>query len=245
VKVGIIGYGRLGKLITQYLGQDSDCLIYDANQELLSDVDPKLATPASLAEVCKCPIIIPSVPISIFEHVIKEIAPLVEKNALIIDVCSVKEHPIEIMLEHLPPEVSILGTHPMFGPDSAKETLYGRKIVLCKTRIDDKLYSNLKAYLVSHGIRVIETSAAEHDEQISHSLVLSHLIGRSLIDIDATHQEIDTKGYRRLMKILDQVENDSWQLFEDMNRYNKFAKKVRNGFSESIKGILSKLDQLD
>ena len=36
------------------------------------------------------------------------------------------------MQELLPQDVSILATHPIFGPDSAADSLKGRKIALCK-----------------------------------------------------------------------------------------------------------------
>jgi len=38
-----------------------------------------------------------------------------------------QEHPVRWMRELLPPDVAILGSHPMFGPDSAAESLQGRK----------------------------------------------------------------------------------------------------------------------
>ena len=35
------------------------------------------------------------------------------------DTCSVKVHPVRAMLEAVPVENPVIGTHPMFGPDSA------------------------------------------------------------------------------------------------------------------------------
>jgi len=242
VKIGIIGYGRLGKLLVNYLSKDADCFVYDKNMKQVQLDSKKSLLPSSLEEVCQCPIIIPCVPISSFEETISSIVPIINNDALVIDVCSVKEHPIQIMLKLLPNTVSILGSHPMFGPDSAKDTLYGRKIVLCKIRLKDETYNNLKSYLESHGIKVVESTAEDHDRQISHSLVLSHLIGRCLIDMDIKEQEIDTKGYRRLIKILDQVENDSWQLFEDMNNYNRFSKDSRENFLQAANQIIKRLN---
>ena len=54
--------------------------------------------------------------------------------------------------------------------------------------------------------------------------------------------EIDTKGYRRLLKILQTVENDSWQLFDDMNSYNQFSKPTREAFRKSLENILKRLE---
>ena len=54
------------------------------------------------------------------------------------------------------------------------------------------------------------------------------------MDFGAEPIDIDTKGYRRLMKILITVQNDTWQLFEDMNRYNPYAKETRVEFINSL-----------
>lgn len=242
MKVGIIGFGRMGKLITKYLAQDTDLYVTDI-EDRTSEIKSLGATPADLETVCSCPIVIPMVPISSFESVIKSIAPLLAKDTLLVDVCSVKTHPANLMKEHLPESVHILATHPMFGPDSAKNTLFGSKIVLCQVRTPEPLYKNIKSYLEGHGLKVIESTPEEHDRQIASSLMITHFVGRTLIDFKANNLEIDTKGYRRLMKILETVENDTWQLFEDMNKYNPYAEKIRKSFLESMQKIDERLYQ--
>lgn len=240
MKVGIIGFGRLGKLITRYLAGDFDVHVYDLIDH--SDVIKSLqANPSTLEEVCNCDIVIPFVPISAFETCIKQIAPLLKENTLVADVCSVKEIPCEIMEKYLPKNIQILATHPMFGPDSAKDTLFGAKIVVHPMRINSDLYNKIKLYFNTNGMKVVEATPTEHDKQISQSLVLSHLIGRTLIDMQSKPQEIDTKGYRRLLKILATVENDSWQLFEDMNNYNRYAKDMRENFISTIQNVIGRI----
>lgn len=243
MRIGIIGFGRLGKLITRYLAQDFDVSVYEkyptANYH--SDISLLNVKALSLEEICACDIVIPFVPISEFENCIQEIAPLLQPGVLLADVCSVKEVPVEIMKKYLPDYVQILATHPMFGPDSAKDTVFGSKIVVSNISTTTDLYNKIKAYFKTHGIKVIEATPAEHDKQIASSLVLSHLIGRVLIDLGSKHQEIETKGYRRLLKILETVENDSWQLFEDMNYYNKYAQELCKNFEESLAHVTGKL----
>jgi len=241
MKVGIIGFGRLGKLIAKYMSQDFTLLVHDLHnfEDQIKEIG---ATPATFEEVCDCPIVIPFVPMSAFEDCIKKMSPLLKENTLVVDVCSVKEMPVDIMKEHLPEKTQIMATHPMFGPDSARDTLFGTKIAVYPVRMEQELYAKISAYLRSHGVKTIEATPEEHDKQIANSLVLTHLIGRSLIDFDAHRLEIDTKGYRRLLKILQTVENDSWQLFEDMNKYNRHAKETRETFLHSLKGVISRLE---
>ena len=181
MKIGLIGFGRLGKLIAKNLAQDADLLIYD-EIDYATEIKAIKATPAGLKEVCQCPVVIPFVPMSALEELLKKMSPLIRKDALVIDVCSVKIEPVRWMKEILPTEVSLLGTHPMFGPDSAKNTLFGSKIVLCPVRIKDELLSDIISYLETNGLKVIQASPDEHDKQIAHSLLLTHFLGRSLMD---------------------------------------------------------------
>lgn len=245
MKVGIIGFGRLGKLITKYIAQDADVIVFEKfpSNTTLEEIKELGATSGSLEEACSCPLVIPFVPISEFENTLIEMKPFLKAGTLVTDVCSVKKLPIQSMEKHLPDDVQILGTHPMFGPDSAKDSLFGCKIVVCKVRVEDKLYSDILNYLNNHGLKVIESTADKHDEEISHSLLLTHFIGRTLMDLGTKELAIDTKGYRRLMKILKTVENDSWQLFVDMNKYNPYSESTREEFLESLSKVNKRITE--
>ena len=52
---------------------------------------------------------------------------------------------------------------------------------------------------------------------------------------------MDTEGYKRLLHILEVVEHDTWQLFEDMHRYNPYAREKRAEFMEAMRGIEDRL----
>ena len=92
-------------------------------------------------------------------------------------------------------------------------------------------------------MRLIESTPEEHDRSISKTLILSHFIGNTLMEFGAQEELIDTKGYRRLLRILDTVKNDTNQLFNDMNKYNRFSKNMREEFISVMKNISDKADQ--
>ncbi len=241
--IGIIGFGRFGKLVSHYLARDFEVFVYNRSDKS-SEIARTGAHAASLETVCRQDIVIPCVPISTFRENLKSIAPLLKPHSLVIDVCSVKEYPVQWMLEELPDSVSILATHPMFGPDSAADSLKDRKICLCRVRVPEKQYNKIKNYLASKGLIVIEASAREHDEQIATSLSLTHLIGRTLSECGAVPMDIDTEGYKRLLHILEVVERDTWQLFMDMHRYNPYARKRRIEFMDVMNKISDRLEQV-
>lgn len=238
--IGIVGFGRFGKLMTDYLSEDFDVYVYDVVDKS-DEIKASGAFASTLQAVCRQDIIILAVPISEFRQILKTINLLLKENAVIVDVCSVKEYPVQWMKELLPDDVSILATHPMFGPDSAADSLEGRKIALCRIRIDDRRYEKIKSYLSSKGLIVIETTPPEHDKQIAVSLALTHFIGRSLSEFGANDLSMDTEGYKRLLHILEVVEHDTWQLFADMHRYNPYAKEKRSEFMEAMRHIENRL----
>ena len=242
MEIGIIGFGRFGKLIIKYLSEDKKVYVFSRSGKD-EEIKKSNGIPASLEEVCKKDIIIPCVPISQFENTLKKIKNMLKDNSLVVDVCSVKEYPVGIMKKILPKKIGILATHPMFGPDSASETVKGRKIVLCKVRISDEKYKKIKSCLEKKGLIIIETTPERHDREIAKTLILTHFIGRGLINFGAKNLDIDTEGYKRLMNILEMVKNDTEQLFKDMNRYNKYSKEIRKGFMKSLSRIDKRLEK--
>jgi prephenate dehydrogenase len=238
--IGIIGFGRFGRLMSRYLAVDFDVLVYDSGGNAL-EIEKIGATAASFERVCQEGIVILPVPISVFKETLVKIRPLIREDALVVDVCSVKAYPVSLMKKILPGSVSILATHPMFGPDSAADSLEGRKIVLCPERIEQERYQKIKSFMDQKGLHTIEATPDEHDRQISISLALTHFIGRTLSEFGAQPLAIDTEGYKRLLHVLEVVENDTWQLFVDMHRYNPHARKHRAEMIAAINRVNSKL----
>ena len=88
MKIGIIGFGRLGKLVCQYLGQDFSLTVYDKYQtpQMEKEIKSLFASPCQLNEVCQSDLIIPFVPISEMENILREIAPKLKKGQVVADV---------------------------------------------------------------------------------------------------------------------------------------------------------------
>ena len=240
--IGVIGFGRFGRLAVRHLAAETAVRVFDpaATADEIAGVG---AEPADLARAAQSDAVVLAVPISHLRQALNEVGPHLKPGSLVIDVCSVKETPIRWMLEILPPDVDILGTHPLFGPDSADSSLAGRKIVLCPVRIGQERLAAIKDRLGATGLVVVEATAEQHDRQAAVSLGLTHFIGRSLAEMGAREMAIDTEGYRRLLAILEVVEHDTWQLFEDMHRYNRFAISCRTDFMKATKTIEAKLHQ--
>jgi prephenate dehydrogenase len=240
MSVGIIGMGRFGALLVRHFAKDFPIRVYDLKPKG-KEIQALGAFPATLREVCRQEVIIPCVPIAAFEGVLSRIRSLIREDSLLIDVCSVKEYPVWAMKRILPRNVELLATHPNFGPDSAAVSLTGHKVVVCRVRIEPERYRKFKRVLEAKGLEIIEMSPRKHDRSMASSLILTHFIGRTLIKFRAKPTGVDTEGYKRLLRILQMVQNDSWQLFEDMNCYNAFAGAMRRKLLEVMRSIDKKL----
>lgn len=187
--------------------------------------------------------VIVAVPISETRKVLQQISAYLKEGSLVMDVCSVKVYPCRWMKEYLPSSVETLGTHPMFGPDSAKYGLSGLQIALCPINISQQSLDYIKRVFTSLKLNIKELSAQEHDKQIAKSLALVHFLGRAFNDIDVGDLDITTLGLERLKAVNETVNNDSWQLFLDMNTYNPYSDQVRHKFLSSLKYLNYKIEK--
>ena len=235
MKITIVGYGRFGKLLSKILAPYGEIFILEKNRKI---VDRK-ETQIKVEELRKMDWVVLSVPISSLESVLENIKPYLKEDSLVMDVSSVKTYPCRWLKKHLPGNVELLGTHPMFGPDSAKNGLKGLKIVTCPVRISQKSLKKVEGVFEKLNLKVIRTTPETHDKEAARSLSLVHFLGRTLGRMKIEKQDITTLGYERLLAVNETVNNDTWQLFFDMHRFNPYAKRIRNRFKVEA----SKLDK--
>lgn len=230
--VGIIGFGRFGRLLADIFAGDFKVRYYKRG----------LPNPNALQEAASADAVFFSVAMLYLEEVVNKAKPFIRSDAAILDVCSVKLHPERVFREHFDMK-NVLLTHPMFGPDSAKNGLTNLPIVLCPnadTRPD--LLQYWDAYFRGKGLRTIHMSSDAHDRNTAHSLCLTQLLGRVLEGMKVTSSEIDTESFRNLLKIRDIAANDSRDLFRGLQTLNPYAKQMREAFKTSLEAIEESLD---
>ncbi len=107
----------------------------------------------------------------------------------------------------LPRFVEILGTHPLFGPDSARNGIRGLKIVLCPVRC--RRVSKIKAWLEGKGLEVIVTTPARHDVEMARTQALFHFLARGVAETGIRVGRLSTPGPAKLFDDFRDVQNDS------------------------------------
>lgn len=238
--MGIYGLGRFGTLWASILSQQFE--VYGYNRTPRS-WDLRSVTLVPLERLSECSTIFLCTAISSIEAVLKDLLPFLKPGTLVADTCSVKMFPLQTMERILPPDVSILGTHPMFGPDSSKNGIAGLPMILTPVRISEKEYLFWEEVFRTLGLRVVRMSAEDHDREAAFTQGITHFIGRVLKDMNLRQSPIATMGYKKLLEIVEQTCNDPWQLFLDLQQYNPYTKEMRTQLQTSFQRIFSCLDR--
>jgi prephenate dehydrogenase len=239
MRVGVYGLGRFGSFWAQVLARHAEVRAWSRNP---SHPVPPGVTRAAEGEVLAEPAVFFCVAISAFEEVLGRTAPRIPAGSLVMDTCSVKSHPAALMGRLLAPGVSALATHPMFGPDSAGESLEGLPMVLCPVRIAAEELERWRRFFESLGLSVAVMDPDEHDRQAAFTQGVTHYLGRVLKDLGVGPSVIATVGYRRLLDIVEQTCNDPWQLFLDLQRYNPHTREMRERLGRSLDAVMAAID---
>ena len=159
--IGIIGGTRgMGQWFARFLEQEGYKVVVSGRSS-----GPDIPT---LARDCR--VVVVSVPISVTCRVVEEVGPCMQEDALLMDLTSLKEAPVEAMLKATRAEV--IGLHPLFGPDV--DSLEGHKVVICPARTVTWRFW-LMDLLTKNGAVLIETTPQKHDALMAIIQGLNHL----------------------------------------------------------------------
>eukprot|EP01042_Synura_sphagnicola_P012255 gene12255-15597_t len=140
--ISIIGAGGMataiaGRTITaghtvEVIGRD------ESKAQAFADKLGAGATTGTYGAAPKGDIVILAVPVAALSEAIATLRPHLRAGAIVVDVGSVKIGPATTMLAELPEDVEIVGTHPLFGPQSGRDGL-----------------DSLVAVLQEHGVELV------------------------------------------------------------------------------------------
>jgi prephenate dehydrogenase len=120
-------------------------------------------------------IVLLSVPIEALEDVLKGVKPYVKEDHIVIDICSIKKLPVDLMHKYLSRGVK-LGSHPLFGPGT--RSLKGKKVVLTPTSNEEFRTSlEIIKWLEERGALGIVMDPLEHDLLMTKVMGISQAIG--------------------------------------------------------------------
>jgi prephenate dehydrogenase len=179
------------------------------------------------------------VPINQVESAVREMAPHLTPGTAVFDTCSVKVHPAQVLTTQLGErtDLTLIATHPMFGPDSAAGGVRGLPMVFAKLAGDQKVYAEWLRFFGELGIRTVEMSPDEHDRLAAYSQGVTHYMGRVLDRLELQPTPIDTAGFKILRSLIQQTCNDSWELFHDLQLYNPYTRDMRVRMQQALNDV--------
>ena len=240
-ELGFIGFGSFGQFIIPHLKPYFTITVYDKLN--LSEKANELGVNwGTLEETASKDLVALAIPVQFLESLLKDIASMVKPKSLIFDLSSVKVKPIDLMMKYLPANVDIIGTHPLFGPQSGRNGIEGLNIVICPART--KRERNLIRFF-GHELKlnVLERTAISHDKQMAYVQALTHFVGRAINEMEIPDVEQKTPAYQYLLDIKRNLGRDSMDLFMTIERENPYAKEVRNQFIEELKALNKKIEE--
>jgi prephenate dehydrogenase/prephenate dehydratase len=242
--VGVIGYGRFGRFWAGLLSRSHRVLVNDRQDLVGVAAGQGVQFVPDVVSLCaQVRVIFLCVPISQLEPVAIALGKFLRPGTLVLDTCSVKTYAAQVLQTHLGglPDVELIATHPMFGPDSGAQGLAGLTMVMWPLRASDATYHEWHAYFAERGLNVVEMPPDQHDRLAANSQGVTHYMGRVLGEMDLRPTPIDTQGFKILLSVIEQTCNDTWQLFHDLQAYNPYTADMRLQFEEAFKRVYSRL----
>jgi len=223
MRIAVIGAGKMGVWFAKFfLKEGYSVVVADRKRDKLEKLRSELGVEiADFAEAAKsADRVLICVSISAFEEVVKKISPAIHEGQVIMDICSVKEFPVNLMHKHFHGAL-VLGTHPVFGPGSTG--IENKPFVLTPTNSQEEaVAADLKKWLEERKARVFIMSPKKHDELMSAVLGLPHFLG--LVACDTLLEQADyseTKQvagttYRLLFTLAEVAAMETPELFNSL-----------------------------
>ena len=164
-----------------------------------------------------------------FRQAVDQILPHCRPGVTILDVCSVKVFSTQVLLAQATPDMNLIACHPMFGPTTiaTRGSAAGLPVTIWNVHSTEHAYSQVKRIWQELGVRLIEISPEEHDQQAARSQAYAQLIGKLGALMQLTASPLDTVWFTRLLEIQSTVEQNTPELFMDTQVFNPYAKQMR------------------
>jgi len=233
--VGIIGAGSFGIFMAKQL--EGYCQV-----KLYSHSGRSNPWSATIEEVASCDYLIPCIPLEAYRTMLSMIKPMLKTETAIVDICSVKEESVRLIGEILP-QHAVVATHPLFGPESAPDSLAGHVLVLCPEVSDPDHVAKVGEFAKSLDLKVVQMSIQEHDKEMAVVQGLTFFIAHALRDLGLQHQRLETPSFRRLLHLSELEALHSEELFYTIQRGNPRTAEVRDRFIQKLNKLNAAIEE--
>lgn len=242
MKVAIVGAaGNMGRWFTTYFSKPGNKVkIYDTNRKAAKELAKEATveyTPTLRRCIEDCDTILVSVPIDITPIIITKIGKLIEHNAVVVEIASIKT-PVFSALKRLKKPLIPLSLHPLFGP-GLRDLRFGRIIVV---KVNDvELEAKLAKELFPEAT-ILTCDVEAHDKMVAYSLALPYFMnlayGLSILHLNMAdlRQHAGTTLSIQL-DILEAIMQGSKHLISAILTRNPYSSEVINDYLKAAKTL--------
>lgn len=232
--LGIVGYGSFGRFAAEKLAPYFTVAVFDPHTDVPAGVM------ATLAQVSAADFVMLAVPLSAYPGVLAQLKPLLGSETVLLDICSVKVRPIELIKQYAPGQ-KYIAMHPLFGPESAADSFAGHSVIFCESTADT---AKPREFCESLGLTAVEMSAEDHDKEMAVVQALTFFVARAL-DRNGIHQmKLKTPSFQKLLDLAELDKKHTDDLIKTILLGNKHALQARDKFMKDIELLNQELSEI-
>jgi prephenate dehydrogenase len=249
-RVAIIGSGGMGAWFARFFKSRGDSVIVsdrDSNRakRLARKIHAK-CSPSNTDAARGSDIILLAIPTNATSEVIKEILPVLRRNALICDISATKSVVMPALRSAEKRGVKVVSIHPMFGP--LARGIRGRRIIAIRTGKDTRGYKTMKHLL--QGAHFFLAGQDIHDKRVALTLGLPHFLNMAFAMTLSKRR--DLAEIRRfagrtfnLQMLLAEAIADEPETIADIQILNKEFLRVMRDLQRDIRSLARIVNQRD
>lgn len=184
--------------------------------------------------ITRARLVIACIPAAFLEETLHRLCPHMRKDAILCDITSVKVAPMQQM-ENIW-QGSIVGTHPLFGPQHGMDEDLPIALVRGK-RCTESAFSLVRDFFVSLGYRAFATDADTHDKamaRIQNMNFITSLAYCAQTADDETLKEFITPSFRRRLNAAKKLLTEDGAMFAGLFDSNPYSMQAVRQFSKLL-----------
>ncbi len=247
------GYGGMGQIFAKLFKEEGfDVTISGPTEEKGEKASVELGVEYvkdNVDAVADADVVVVTVPIKRTLDVIREVAPHLKPDSLLMDLTSVKKMPCDAMLEHAKKNVEVLGAHPMFGPRAAG--VEGQVVILTPVR-SKRWVGFVEDLLRRHRVKVFNSTPEEHDRIMAVVQGLTHLsyiaFGKTLQEMNfdiKKSRNFSSPIYELMLDMAGRIIGQDPRLYAEIQMTNPYTKEVHRVFIKTLADLSSIIEEND
>jgi len=247
------GYGGMGRVFTRFFKANGcSVTIAGPTEKKGKAVAEEFGVTYLKDNVKACEnadVVVVTVPIRFTNEVIKEVAPHVKPGALLMDLTSVKQEPVELMKKHSQNGVEVVGCHPVFGPRVGG--VEGQVFVLTPTE-KGRWFDWLKKILEDNKAKIVESTPKEHDHAMAIVQGLTHYtyisLGKTFRELGFNVKEsrkFSSPIYDLMLDMIGRIVGQDPSLYAEIQMSNPEIPKIHAEFLKSAKELAETVKEKD